>query len=116
MKVMIVDDNDDIRAMIRNLLASSADTFCECSDGAEALERYTQCHPDWVLMDARMNEMDGFEATEQILASFPDAKIIMVTQFDEPSLKRRALQSGALAFVLKEKLIDVEGIMKATHN
>ena|SRR5258708_32063068 len=116
MTVMIVDDNASIREVIRNMLASSADTFCDCSDGSEALETYRRCHPDWVLMDIKMKNMDGFTATAAILSAFPGAKIIMVTQFNDSRLQAKAKEAGAKAFVLKENLIDVERIMYSHDN
>jgi len=116
MKVMIVDDSESIRAMIRGMLSDSVESFCECSDGSEALATYTQFHPDWVLMDIKMKKTDGFEATKQILSSFPDAKVIMVTQYDEPKLHEKAIFAGAKEFVLKENLIDIEKIIQAKQN
>ena len=116
MTVMIVDDNASIRQIIRSVLAASADTFCECTDGSDALETYKRCHPDWVLMDIRMKEMDGFEATEAILSAFPEAKIIIVTQYNDPKLHTKALRAGVLGFVLKEDLFDVGRIIQSHGN
>ena len=113
---MIVDDSATIRELLRAILAETADSFCECSDGSEVLETYKKCRPDWVLMDFKMKEMDGIEATEEILSSFPDAKIIMVTQFNNPILHERAIRTGAIDFVLKENLIDIERIIHAQKN
>ncbi len=111
MKIMIVDDNESIRSVIRGILSDSADSFYECGDGSEALEAFSVYHPDWVLMDIRMKNVDGFEATKQILSSYPDAKVIMVTQFDEPKLHEKAIHAGAREFVLKENLRDIERII-----
>lgn len=116
MTIMIVDDNDAVRAKMRAILRPTAQTICECTDGNEALDSYTRFHPDWVLMDIRMKVMDGFQATEEILAQFPDAKIVMVTQYDEPSLRERAKQIGACDFVLKENLFDIERIIHGQQN
>jgi CheY-like chemotaxis protein len=116
MKIMIVDDSASIRQMIRSLLSKTEDDVCECSDGSEALETYTRCLPDWVLMDIRMKKMDGFEATESILARFPDARVVMVTQYDEPELRKRAKEIGVCAFVLKEHLHDIKGVIGENRN
>ena len=116
MKIMIVDDSASIRAMIRGILSDSVESFCECSDVSEALAKYSKFHPDWVLMDIKMKKTDGFEATKQILSSFPDAKVIMVTQYNEPQLHEKAIYAGAKAFVLKENLLDIEGIIKTKQN
>ena len=111
MKIMIVDDNNAVRAKIREILRATAQTVCECTDGSEALDSYTRFRPDWVLMDIKMKQMDGFQATEEIMAKFPDARVVMVTQYDEPSLRERAKQIGACDFVLKERLFDIERII-----
>ncbi len=114
MVVMIVDDSASIRGLLRGMLFSSVDSFCECSDGSEALEMYRKYHPDWVLMDIRMKRMDGFQATETILSSFPEAKIILITQYNEPKLLQKARRSGACACILKDNLMDIERILRAS--
>ncbi|MBI3193576.1 MAG: response regulator transcription factor [Ignavibacteriae bacterium] len=111
MTVMIVDDNASVRSMIRTLLHTTVDSFCECSDGSEALKSYEQYHPDWVLMDIMMKRVDGFQATKEILSEFPNAKIIMITQHNDPKLKQKAQTIGATEFVLKEHLLDIEHII-----
>lgn len=116
MRVMIVDDNASIRGMLRSMLLSSVDDFCECSDGSEALDSYRRSHPDWVLMDIKMKKMDGFEATETILSSFPDAKIIMITQYDDPKLLEKARRSGARDCILKENLFRIGQIIQGAHD
>lgn len=113
---MIVDDSESIRTMVRSILSTSVESFCECSDGNEALESYASFHPDWVLMDIKMKYMGGFEATNAILSVFPDAKIIMITQYSDPKLEEKAHRSGAIEFVLKEHLIDIEQIIHCNRN
>ena len=116
MNIMIVDDNAVIRATIRSMLAELTDTFCECTDGSEAVESYEAFHPDWVLMDIKMKQVDGFQATEAIRSAFPDAKVIIITQYDDPKLKEKARRVGANEFVLKEHLLDIEQIIRGDHN
>ena len=111
MKILTVDDNESVRTMIRSLLSGSVDTFCECDDGAEAVTAYTKFRPDWVLMDIRMKQVDGFQATREILSEFPEAKIIMITQYNDPKLREKAKHVGAIDFVLKEHLLDIEQII-----
>lgn len=113
---MIVDDSALMRSTLRRILTSNANDFCECSDGDEALVTYARYRPDWVLMDIRMEHIDGFEAVEQILSAFPEAQIIMVTQFDEPALKERAHHAGAVGYVLKENLGDLEAMLRKGRN
>jgi CheY-like chemotaxis protein len=103
-KILIVDDSEPVRRTIRSLLRKVAGEFHECSDGDEAVEAYTRFRPDWVVMDVKMERVDGITATRQIVAEYPDAKIAIVTSYDEPELERLAREAGARACLLKEDL------------
>lgn len=111
MRFMIVDDSPGVRTTIRRILSHGEDAFCECNDGAEAVERYERFHPDWVLMDIRMKEMDGITATGKILGLDPKARIIIITQYADPRAREEAMRAGAVAFVPKEDLSDLHGII-----
>jgi CheY-like chemotaxis protein len=111
MKVMIVEDNDQMRRLIRSLVALLADDIYECSDGAEAVAAYAAHRPDWVLMDVEMKEMDGITATRKIKEAFADAKIVIVTQYDDAQLREAARAAGASEYVLKDNLLAVRQIL-----
>jgi CheY-like chemotaxis protein len=111
MDLLIVDDNDQMRRIIIKLLRGLAAHTWECSDGAEALPAYALHRPDWVLMDVRMEQMDGITATRQIKASYPEANIIIVTDYDDPDLREAARDAGACEYVTKEHLLDVRRIL-----
>jgi two-component system response regulator DegU len=111
MKILIVDDNQNVRQLVRDHLPKSVDTVFECEDGSDAFELYDKHHPDWVLMDWEMPKVDGITATRQIIAKFPKAHICMVTSFDDEDLKQEALRAGASDFVLKENLHELKGIL-----
>ena len=104
MKVMIVEDNARVRKMIKSFIADLAEEFSECADGEEAVEMYRQALPDVVLMDIEMRTMDGLTATRNIKAIFPDARVLVVSQWDSPVLRQRAQAAGAEAFVNKSDL------------
>lgn len=104
---LIVEDNDAMRATIRSMLGGVESEFCECSDGKDALEMYRLYRPRCVLMDVRMRYLDGITATKQILASFPNARIIIVTEYDDPALREEIREAGALAFVRKDDLSEL---------
>jgi len=107
MKLLLVDDNDRIRKIMRNMCSAHFDEVIECCDGTEALAAFHLSIPDWVIMDIRMKKMDGIEATEKIIASHPEAKIIVVSQYnDEPTIDA-AKKVGAVEFVNKENLSNV---------
>jgi two-component system chemotaxis response regulator CheY len=71
MTILIVEDSEPMRQMIKQLVGDLTEAFTECCDGAQALEAYRQHRPDWVLMDIKMKEMDGLMATRQIKGAFP---------------------------------------------
>jgi DNA-binding NarL/FixJ family response regulator len=57
----------------------------ECGDGAEALDAYHRCLPDWALMDIEMDRIDGIIATREILLSYPRARVVIVSKYDDDS-------------------------------
>jgi len=111
--VMIVDDNDAIRRVLRTVLAGVADPIYECRDGGEAGAVYETHRPDWVLMDVAMDPVDGITATRHIMRAFPDARVVMVTQHADLSLRRAAHEAGACGYVLKDNLLDVRRFLEA---
>ena len=110
MKVLIVDDSPQMRQMVKFYLRGLADETCECEDGAEALDAYRKFQPDWVLMGWEMKRMDGLAATRRIRASFPEAHILFVTQYDEPELRQAAAEVGASGFVSKDDLLTLQSV------
>jgi CheY-like chemotaxis protein len=100
-----------MRRTIRSFIEDLADVVWECSDGADALALYTEHRPDWVLMDIKMSGVDGLAATRQIKAAFPDARIVMVTSYDEQSFRDEARLAGASGYVLKENLGDLARLL-----
>jgi CheY-like chemotaxis protein len=111
LNLLIVEDNEAMRSLIKSIIADLAKDVSECGDGAEALDAYAERRPDWVLMDIRMKELDGISATRQIKAAFPNARIVIVTDYDDPKLREAALSAGAHEYVLKENLLDVRRIL-----
>lgn len=111
MTLLIVDDNAQVRRMIKSLVGDLAQVIIECDDGAEAPATFALHRPDWVLMDVMMKEVDGFAAARQIKAAFPDARIIIVTNYGDTDLREAARQAGACEYVLKDNLLDVPRIL-----
>jgi CheY-like chemotaxis protein len=113
-KVMIVDDNAEMRTLIRSLLSGVAQAFAECATGAEAVARFAAERPDWTLMDIAMPDMDGLSATRRIKAQFPEARILVITQHHSFKLRDSAREAGATGFLEKEQLTRLEGILTGT--
>ena len=111
MTILIVEDNEPMRRMIKKLVGDLTEAFTEYGDGSQALEAYRQYRPDWVLMDIKMEEMDGLVATRQIKAAYPEARIIIVTGHDDARLREAARSAGACAYVNKEKLLQLREIL-----
>jgi DNA-binding NarL/FixJ family response regulator len=104
-RVVIADDQTLVRSGFRMILnASGIPVVAEAADGREAIAAVLKHRPDVVLMDIRMPEMDGLEATRQILASRPgqDIRIIILTTFDLDQYVYAALAAGASGFLLKD--------------
>lgn len=110
MKIMIVDDHADMRRMLRTIVSNAVhdeNEFIECSDGQEAVEQFSLHHPDYVLMDVQLKEMNGFTAAEQIYEQQPAAKVIFVTSHNTPVFRMKAIQLHAHGFVSKENLMEL---------
>jgi two-component system, NarL family, response regulator LiaR len=112
MKLLIVEDNEQMRCLIRSLVSSFATTVCECGDGSAALEVYRRESPDCVLMDIKMAPIDGIAATSQITTAFPEACVIIVTDYDDAELREAARAAGACEYIVKENLLDLGRIVR----
>ena len=108
---MIVEDNPQVRRMLRSFLEDLVDEFVECSDGSEALIAYSEHHPDLVLMDVQMKHLDGFDTTREIKSAFPGARVVMVSQWDSPALREAATKAGAEDYVKKVSLLPLREII-----
>jgi NarL family two-component system response regulator LiaR len=105
---MIVDDHPIVRNGIRfSLLAfDDIEVLGEAGSGAEVLDLCAQLQPDVILMDLLMPGMDGVETTRALRATFPQIKVLALTSFQEGNLVQRALQAGAIGYLLKDITID----------
>jgi DNA-binding NarL/FixJ family response regulator len=103
-RVLVADDQSMVRAGFRMLLSGEADieVVAEASNGLEAVDKAARFRPTVVLMDIRMPELDGLEATRRILAADDAARILILTTFDLDEYVYEALRAGASGFVLKD--------------
>jgi DNA-binding NarL/FixJ family response regulator len=102
--VLIVDDQALVRAGFRMILEAEEDmeVVGEAADGREAVAEARRLRPDVVLMDVRMPDVDGIEATRRLLGDGADAKVVMLTTFDMDEYVYDALRAGASGFLLKD--------------
>lgn len=103
-RVLVADDQSMVRAGFRMLLSREPDieVVAEASNGLEAIEKTGRFRPTVVLMDIRMPELDGLEATRRILATDDAPRILILTTFDLDEYVYEALRAGASGFVLKD--------------
>jgi DNA-binding NarL/FixJ family response regulator len=103
-EVMIADDQDLVREGLRMMLDAEPDIVVigEARTGKEAIARTHDLRPDVVLMDIRMPEVDGIEATRRLTAAGSSAKVLVLTTFDLDELVYRAMRAGASGFLLKD--------------
>ena len=114
-RVLIVDDDDLMRAGLRAVLSSDAtiEVTGEAANGRAAIERVHALRPDLVLMDVRMPDLDGIAATRAILAASPEAKVVILTTFEQDDYIFGALNAGASGFLLKRT--PPEQLLEAVH-
>jgi DNA-binding NarL/FixJ family response regulator len=114
-RVVLVDDDDLMRAGLRSVLSSdeTIDVVGEAGDGREAVDRIRQLRPDLVLMDIRMPDLDGISATREVLATSADVKVVVLTTFEQDDYIFDALSAGASGFLLKRT--QPEELIAAIH-
>jgi len=109
--ILIADDNNDVRRMIRSLIEDLDTEVIEAVDGGSAIEAYDDLRPDWLLMDINMLPVDGLTAMRTILEKHPEARIIIISQYQDARTRDTALAMGAYAFVGKEDLMSVRDLI-----
>jgi NarL family two-component system response regulator LiaR len=107
-RVLVVDDHAVVRSGIEYSLMTvkDIDLVASAGSGAEAVRLCEELQPDVVLMDMMMPKMDGISATRTILQSCPRTRVIALTSFQEGSLVQKALQAGAISYLLKDVGMD----------
>ncbi|KAB7672505.1 response regulator [Bacillus sp. B1-b2] len=118
-RVLFVDDHEMVRIGVSSYLSAQQDieVVGEAENGKVAIELALELRPDIILMDLVMDEMDGIEATKQIIDSWPEAKIIIVTSFLDDEKVYPALQAGATSYMLKtSKASEIASAVRKTFS
>jgi DNA-binding NarL/FixJ family response regulator len=107
-RVLIADDQTLFRVGLARLLEEDprVDIVGQAGDGVEAVKLAGSLKPDVVLMDLKMPNVDGIEATRQILANHPDVKVLLLTTFEADNHVIQALKAGASGYILKDSRPD----------
>jgi len=118
-RVVFVDDHEMVRIGVSSYLSAQPDieVVGEADDGKKGVELALELRPDIILMDLVMKEMDGIEATRQIIENWPEAKIIIVTSFLDDEKVYPALEAGATSYMLKtSKAGEIANAVRATFH
>ncbi len=112
MRIIIVDDDTIVAMSLQTILASDPeiDVLALGHDGSDAVRLYEELHPDVVLMDIRMKDMNGLEAATKILEQDKNAKVLLLTTFSDDEYITKALSIGVKGYILKQ---DFESIIPA---
>jgi RNA polymerase sigma factor (sigma-70 family) len=114
-RVLLVDDDQLMRAGLRAVLSSddAVEVVGEAGDGRDAVYRTRHLRPDIVLMDIRMPDLDGIAATREVLDTAPEAKVVILTTFEQDDYIFGAIEAGASGFLLKRT--GPEELLAAIH-
>ncbi|MGD8403076.1 MAG: response regulator transcription factor [Anaerolineales bacterium] len=107
-KLMLVDDHDVVRTGLRSFLETQPgfEVIAEAKNGLQALERAKEIHPDIVLMDITMPDMDGMEATQRLKQLYPDCQILVLTVHADKQYFMKMLSVGASGYITKQAAAD----------
>jgi DNA-binding NarL/FixJ family response regulator len=104
-RTLLVEDFRSFRAVVRSMLAENSllRPICEASDGVEAIAKAIELRPDLILMDIGLPKLNGLEAARRIRELVPSAKIVFLTQENDPDVIQEAVGIGARGFIVKRQ-------------
>ena len=117
-KVLLIDDHEMVRLGVSSYLMVQADieVIDEAENGLQGYKKALELRPDIILMDLVMDVMDGIEATQKIMAEWPEAKIIIVTSFLDDEKVYPAIEAGASSYILKTSSAkEIADAIRSTH-
>jgi DNA-binding NarL/FixJ family response regulator len=104
--VIVADDYPSIVAAFAQLLEATCDLVGQVGDGLALVDAALACRPDVVVADMRLPSLSGLQACRRIRRALPETRVILFSALDDEELKRRALEAGASAFVIKTRAAD----------
>lgn len=118
MRIIIVDDDALVTASLKIILEANPDieVLATGTSGVDAIKLYDAHKPDILLMDIRMEQMDGLEASGKIIAAHPEAKILLLTTFADDEYIVKAIHTGAKGYILKQDFESVALAITAVYN
>ena len=118
MTILIVEDNAKMRSYLKSIIMRhfpNLEMIYECEDEQNVIETLTEFHPDWVLMDINLKATNGLILTRKITTLDPAAKVIIVTQYDEPAYREIASNVGTMGYVLKDNIHEIFDVMRKVN-
>lgn len=118
MNIVIIDDDQLVALSLQTILESNENIHVAAtgSNGEEAVKLYDELTPDVILMDIRMGNMNGLEASESIISAHPDARILLLTTFSDDEYIIKALSLGAKGYILKQNFESIAPAVIAVYN
>lgn len=118
MKIIIVDDDQLVSLSLKTILEATENirVIAQGNDGNDAIRLYKEHQPDILLMDIRMEKMNGLEAATTIINEFPDAKILLLTTFSDDEYIVKAIRIGAKGYILKQDFESIAPAITAVYN
>ena len=111
-KLLIVDDNREMRDLMRSITSKFSNQIFECEDGDEVLAAFNLYRPDWIVMDVEMKRMDGLEATAALVKQYPAANVIIITNHNDTQTQQAASDAGARYFLGKDDLLSLRTLIQ----
>jgi two-component system, chemotaxis family, chemotaxis protein CheY len=112
MKILLVEDNAEMRRLLKSMVEKIAAEVFEAGDAGQAIELYRAERPDWVLMDIFMQPTDGFTATREIKSLDPEARVVFVSSHTDKRTRQAAHEAGGAAFFGKDDLMSLIEFLK----
>lgn len=118
MKIVIVDDDMLVSSSLKTIIEANVgfEVLAVASSGEEAIILYKEHQPDILLMDIRMGKMNGLDAAEEIIKSFPNAKVLFLTTFADDEYIIKALKIGAKGYILKQHYTSIIPTLNAVYS
>lgn len=118
MDILLIDDDVLVTTALKTILEtdSSIRVVGAGNSGHDAIAQYEKLQPDVLLMDIRMKDMDGLDASAEILKRYPQAKILLLTTFSDDEYIIRALKTGTKGYLLKQDYANIIPAIRAVYN
>ncbi|MBS4029359.1 MAG: response regulator transcription factor [Ignavibacteriales bacterium] len=110
MKVFIVDDNAEIRHLVHSIIGDLTEQIFEYDSAENIVAMYELHKPDWIFMDIKMKPLNGITATALLKHKFPEARVVILTNYGEQTYRIAAKKAGVSGFFLKDDLRQIRTI------